>query len=345
MKKSILLFAAFLFLFPLVGTTFAGVPGVPDKVKAASLIVPFFEVGISSPHDTILVVNSASPVTKIIHYEVWSIDGEVTGLVWGNESLAPWETWAVSMADLINTKADDSDKTLLTDGAFYRGFVTIDLVSSSTDLFPKNSAYPFQNSNYLEGYIYYARLLLGSATGLDMIPIEYVGSGVDTYLRDFYQTGDSREQIDSRARRCAEDLAEGGSSCVQDFLMGDTDSRIYLDPLFNAGSRIIIFTWAPNTSHSTEGPSVFCDGTPACDSTYTYTRRDEDGVVRDTKQIRLDHVVNIIDVTGTRNGWVRIDNIPSADGNFQFFAFSVNSATSPSISTNYDVVFESYIKP
>jgi len=344
MKKSILLFAAILVLFPLVGTTSAGIPGATDRVKAASLLVPFFEVGISSPHDTILVVNSASTIDRIIHYEVWSIDGVATDLVWGNETLDPGETWAVSMADLISTKASASDKTLLTDGAYYHGFVTIDLVSSSTDRTPKGTGYPFQNSNYLEGYIYYARLLQGSANGLDMIPIEYVGSSVDANLRDFYQTGDSREQIDSRARQCAEALIYGETSCPPDSSINHTDSRVYLDPSFNAASRIIIFTWAPNTSHSTEGPSVYCDTAP-CASTYTYIRRDEDGVVRHTQNIRLDHVVNIIDVTGTRNGWVRIYDIPSAEGAFQFFAFSFNSASSANISTNYDAIFESYIMP
>ncbi len=70
MKKAILLFVAFLFLFPLVGTTFAGIPGATDKVRAASLIVPFFEVGVvpaTNPQDTIMLVNYTSTHNRIIH--------------------------------------------------------------------------------------------------------------------------------------------------------------------------------------------------------------------------------------------------------------------------------------
>ncbi len=344
MKKSILLFAAILFLFPLVGTTFAGIPGATDKVGAASLIVPFFEAGVdpaTNPQDTILVVTSTSAATRIIHYHVWNIDGEAS-LVNGNITLDPRETWSTTLGNLI-ASASTTTKTLLTDGTsgFYRGFVTIDIVTASTSLNPTESGYPFSNVNLLEGYIYYARILQGSVTGLNMIPIEYVGSSVNALLRDLYQSGDGREEIDSDARECAETIIDGGT-CVQHDNINYLDSRVYLDPAFNAASRIIIFTWDPG---KTEGPSVYCDGSASCDSTYTYTRRDEDGVARETKQIRLDHAVNVMAVSGTRNGWVRIDDIPSGVQNFQVFAFSFNSATSASISTNYDAIFESYIIP
>ena len=346
MKKSILLFVAFLFLFPLVNTTFAGIPGATDKVRAASLIVPFFEAGVdpaTNPQDTILVVTSTSAATRIIHYHVWNIDGEAS-LLNANITLDPRETWSATLGNLI-ASASASTKTLLTDGTsgFYRGFVTIDIVTAATDLDPTETGYPFSNVNLIEGYIYYARILQGSATGLDMIPIEYVGSSVNSKLRDFYQSNDGREEIDSDARKCAETLVDGGT-CPNDDFINDIDSRVYLAPSFNAASRIIIFTWDPG---STEGPSVFCDGSTSCDSTYTYTRRDEDGVARETKQIRLDHAVNVMAVSGTRNGWVRIEDIPSALGanGFQVFAFSFNSATSASISTNYDAIFPSYIIP
>jgi hypothetical protein len=185
MKKSILLFAAFLFLFPLVDTTFAGIPGATDKVRVASLIVPFFEAGVApatNPQDTILVVTSTSALTRIIHYHVWNIDGEAS-LLNANITLDPRETWSATMGDLISS-ASATTKTLLTDGTsgFYRGFVTIDIVTAATSLDPTEGGYPFRNANFLEGYIYYARILQGSVTGLDMIPIEYVGSTPNVYL-------------------------------------------------------------------------------------------------------------------------------------------------------------------
>ena len=340
MKKSILLFAAFLFLFPLVGTTFAGIPGATDKVRGASLLVPFFEVGIApatNPQDTLLVVVNTRAQSSAIHYHVWDIDGNATNLH-GDVTMGPKETWSASMGDLISM-ASSADKDQLIDGAFYHGFVTIDLVTSTTPLDPTNSSFPFENVNCLEGFIYYVRLLQGSSNGLDMIPLEYVSSSLDSYLKDFYQNSDRREEIDADARACAQTLIEGGT-CSNNAEIDRMDFRVFLDPAMSGGSRIIIFTWDPAY---TEGPSKWCD-THSCDSTYTYRRYDEAGNEVYNTTVRLDHVFNVIDVSGIENGWVSIWNI-AAPWAFQIYGFSFNSATSASMSTNWDAIFPSYIIP
>lgn len=340
MKKSILLLAAILFLVPLSSTTLAGIPGATDKVPAATLLVPFFEVGISSAQDTILVVNDVSFETSIIHYEVWDIDGNNTDELWGNVTLGPFETWSISMADLISG-ASAATRSQLTDGSYYHGFVTIDRVTSSTGLWPTSSGYPFSDGNYLDGYIYYVRLLEGSSNGLTMVPIEAVSSSLDPDLRDFYQNSDSREEIDSDARACAEDLINGGT-CTNEEYVWEIHSRVFLDPSMSAQSRIIVFAW---DADRTGGPSDFCSESGECPTTYDYRRYDEAGNLEEATSVSLDHVVNVIDVSGTENGWVSIWDVPSTVGNsdFSMFAFSFNSASSFSISTNWDAIFESYL--
>ncbi|GAB4538032.1 MAG: hypothetical protein Fur0020_06820 [Thermodesulfovibrionia bacterium] len=341
MKRLILI--SLLLVVILSGRWVYAVPGVTDRVPAASLIVPFFEVGIdvsTNPHDTLLVVTNilVSPPTQV-HYHVWDIDGVPTGIQ-GNISLTGGDTWAISMRDLIAV-ASSSDKSMLTDGEFYRGFVTIDNVSSATTKNPTESGYPFANYNQLEGFIYYVRLLQGSSNGLPMVPIEAVGSSVAGLLQDFYQD-DNREEIDSDARACADQLANGTAcSSDSDGLMYRVHSRVFLEPSLNGRSRVVIFTWSPGMIG---GPSIFCDADPSiCNSAYPYKRYDADGNLEEDTTIRLDHVVNVIDVSGSENGFVSVWNIPSGLNDIQIYGFSINSAQPASISANWDAIFESYI--
>src|SRR5690349_16921738 len=119
------------------------VPGATDRVPASTLIVPFFETGINStthPHDTLLVVTNWLFGTVTFHYHVWDIDGNATGLN-GNITLNSLDSWSAALRDLLNT-ASPAVRTQLTQGAYYRGFVTIDVVSSATALSPLQGGYP-----------------------------------------------------------------------------------------------------------------------------------------------------------------------------------------------------------
>ncbi len=340
MKRSMLFLVAVLFLFSLANTTFAGVPGATDKVRGASLLVPFFEVGISNAQDTLLVVFNTAATTSTIHYHVWDIDGNATDL-YGNTALTDTQSWVASMASIIAT-ASAATKNQLTDGtgSFYRGFVTIDLVSGTTTLDPTNGSFPFANSNVLEGVIYYVRLLDGKASGLDMVPLQYFASTQSTYLNDFYQNSDDREEIDNDARKCAETKTVSGAACAHDDQTDRMDFRVFIDPASNAATRLIIFAWDPD---ETEGVSKYCDAN-ACSSNYPYKRYDEAGVELENTTTRLDHVVNVIDISGTKNGWVSISEI-AAPTDFQLYGFAFNSASSTSASTNFEVTFPAYIIP
>lgn len=355
----------FLLAFFVAGLSFAGIPGTPDKTPAATLIVPFFEVGIDltqDPVDTLLTVTNIESVIAVaampssqrhFHYHVWDVSGNAVAL-YGNETLEGSATWSASMRTLIEG-ASPAVKTVLTDGDFYRGFVTIDVVTAQTTKNPTESGYPFATeyeSNCLEGFIYYVRLAQGSSNSLDMIPLNWVGDTVDGYLYNFYGTGsgDERERIDSTARICAEILASGGiapaaapaSPCFPVGEIWQVDSRVFLNSALGATTRIILFVWDPRYLG---GPSIYCD-THACDSTYTYMQFDEAGNAVVDNTIRLDKAVNIIDVAGSTNGWVSIRDIADPEQGRQVYAFSITNAKPPSgASANWDAILESFITP
>lgn len=326
-----------------VGMAATGIPGATDKVQGATLLVPFFEAGInSSTHsqDTLLAMWAING-SPTIHYHVWDIDGNAVAL-YGNVELDNTEAWAVSMRTLIDA-ATSGVKTALTDssGNYYRGFVTIDVVTESTTLNPLESGYPLGTDNDLEGYIYYTRLAQGSCNGMTMVPIEEVGSSVNDYLQGFYTSSDGREEIDGEARACASSLTTGGT-CSNDNTIATIRSRVFLNPTFNASTRIILFLWDPDYSG---GISQYCD-TESCDSSYNYYRYDESGNRVEDTTIRLDHAVNVIEVSGTENGFVTIHNVPSGVANWQVYAFSITNAQPASgASANWDAILESYIKP
>ncbi|HVF61123.1 MAG TPA: hypothetical protein VNJ70_15055 [Thermoanaerobaculia bacterium] len=351
MKRS-LCAACFLLLALTLAAPALAVPGAADRVPAATLLVPFFETGIDStthPHDTLLVVTNWLIATLTFHYHVWDVDGNATGLN-GNITLNALDSWSAAMRDLINTAAP-AVRTQLTEGSFYRGFMTIDIVTAATALNPLQGGYPFGSTNALEGFIYYTRLSQGSANGLAMVPLENVPATTDSFMRGFYSTGDNREEIDSTARFCAQQLATnpaGTTGCATESDDEDIDRfhlRIFRSTPLSGSSRAVIFTWKPGL---TEGPSVFCDAAP-CASAYTFRQYDEDGNAVQNTTIRLDHVVNVIEnsqITGTLAGWLSIFDVPNVQIDTQVYAFSFNSAA-PAGNPNltWDAIFEGYIAP
>ena len=323
------------------------IAGATDRVPAPSLLVPFFETGINSathPHDTLLVVTNVLDAGQTLHYQVWDIDGNPTGLQ-GNVVLAARDTWSAALRDLI-TPAAAPIKTQLTQDDFYRGFLTIDLVTAPTAFHPLQGAFPFANTAALEGFIYYTRLSQGSANGLAMVPLEAVPGSTNSLLRDFYAGGGSREEIDADARLCAQQLTTG-VACT-----GDANAvleRIHLRHFGSAPlsgrSKLVIFTW--NTFSTGGGPSALCEGAPEpCAVTYPYKRYDEAGNLILDAVVRLDHVVNLIEVTATQPGWISVESVPNFNNDLQVYAFSFNSAN-PSGNPNltWDAIFEGYIVP
>ena len=328
------------------------VPGATDRIPGATLLVPFFETGIDSgthPHDTLLVVTSWFAGDITFHYHVWDVDGNATGLN-GNITLDGRDTWDVAMRDLIAAAAP-AVRTQLTEGAFYRGFVTIDVVTAATALHPGEAGYPFGTANGLEGFIYYTRLSQGSANGLSMVPLENVPPTTDELMRGFYTGGDNREEIDSTARFCAQQVStdpNGTTACSNasdDDDIDRIDMRVFRVAALSGSTRAVVFTWNPG---QIGGPSVFCDADP-CPSLYTFQEYDQEGNVLQNTGIRLDHVVNVIEdsqLVGTVAGWISILNVPNVGIDTQVYAFSFNSAN-PAGNPNltWDAIFEAFILP
>jgi hypothetical protein len=343
--KRITCLTIFLLVFFAAGLSFAGIPGTPDKTPALTLVVPFFEVGINvaqDPIDTLLAVNNVMTSTRKVHYHVWDINGNAVDL-FSDEDLNGSATWSTSMRTLIEG-ATSAVKTALTDGDFYRGFVTIDVVTAETVLNPTESGYPIATgatNNALLGFIYYVRLAQGSSNSLDMIPINWVGLGVDNLLRGFYTGSDEQEEIDGSARACAEALASSAGPCVATGDITQIDSRVFLSSAINAGTRIILFAW---DTRNPGGPSIYCD-TRSCDSTYVYKQFDEEGSTVVDDMIRLNNVVNILTVEGTTPGWVSIRDIPDPATHRQVYAFSITNAKPSGESANWDAILESFIVP
>ncbi len=337
---------ALLLLAAVAARPVAAIPGTPDRVPAASLLVPFFETGINvatHPHDTIMVVTNRLGAPVTFHYHVWDIDGNAVALS-GNVSLAARDTWTATLRDLI-APAAAGIKTQLTEATFfYRGFVTIDLVTAATGQNPLQGTFPFDNDNALEGFIYYTRLAEGSANGLAMVPLEAVAPTVHSLLRDFYAGGGLREEIDADARLCVQQLGSG-AACTGN--ANGVIDRIHLrhfgSAALNGRSRLVIFTW--NTFETGAGPSVLC-APGICDTDYVFRRYDETGATVIDAMTRLEHVVNVIEVGGTLPGWVEIFNVPSFNNDLQVYAFSFNSANpSENPSLTWDAIFEGFIVP
>ena len=339
-----------LFCFLFSGPAFGGIPGIPDTTPAATLIIPFFEVGINAataPNDTFAIVYNRATTSSQFHYHVWDKNGNATDL-YGDVTLAGNETWSASMRNLIAGSTAAVKEDLDDGGTYYRGFVTIDMVTAETTKNPTESGYPFDtgaSSNALEGFIYFVRLAEGSSNSMPMIPVNWVEATTTEYLSGMYQGSaiDAREEFDATGRACAELLASGGAGpCSADTVIGRVDSRVYLDAAYNAKTRIVVFLWNPLVIG---GPSVYCD-THSCDSEYDYKQYDADGNLVTDTTIRLPSVVNVLDVSGTSNGLVSIQGIADAPHHYMVYGFSITNASPASgASANWDAILPSYIEP
>lgn len=331
MKKIVIVSLITIMIFFACQEKAQAVLGIPDHTTAATLLVPMFEVAINpavDSLDTLPIVTNISFATVIVHYEVWDVMGNSTD-IFGNFILGPSETIPMSVRALIDA-APPATRDQLRDGDYWRGFMTFDVVTAPTDLTPTSPAYPFGSANALGGWIYYVRLLQGSSNGLPMVPIEAIPGGTPSVLRGFYTVGDNREAIDADSRYSAEVMTQGGSASFNPAdAISRVRSRVYLDPLNNGTTKIVIFTYRPATIG---GPG-----------SVPYKRYNEAGVLVHDTTVNLERVVNVINVTGTSNGFVSIWNIPFG---WHTYGFSINAASpgfNPALT--WDAIFESYINP
>ena len=169
--------------------------------------------------------------------------------------------------------------------------MTIDVVTSETMLTPLDADYPAADTNAIVGYIYYARLLQGSANGLAMVPIEATGAepiGDGAVLSGFYRADDGRERIDVNARACAARRTNGiGGDCTEDDVTIDkVRTRIFGSTALNANSRTILFAWDP-IRLPVGGPTNAC-ATLGCPTSYAFQRFTGAGVIAEGQFDRAD---------------------------------------------------------
>jgi hypothetical protein len=265
---------------------------------------------------------------------MWTVFGE--RVAYGNVTLTPLKTQPYSVRTFINSLSAPN-RAKFEDGDYYRGFMTFDVVTSSTVLPPTDAAYPFGSSNVLEGWIYYVRLPEGSSNGLSMLPLEAAPPGTNSFLHGFYQSTDNREEIDADARYSADLLTTGGAAAADpDGVMDRVHSRLYLVNANAAVSKVIVFTFPSggiNLGTNFPGSAL-------------YKRYNENGDLVADFTTNLTRVVNVIQLTSTpatESGWLSLWNI---DGDFETYAFSINSANPPGQpALTWDAIFESYVYP
>jgi len=306
--------------------------GIPDNVPAATVLVPLLEASIAGAPNTLIVITNTCDANVTLHWQIWDVEGTAVNLA-GNVALDPYEPWVTDFKGTAEGSSSGA-KSQLTDGTFYRGFLTADLVTSATNLLPTEGAYPFSSSNCLKGTVYYVRLSEGAANGIPAVHIEGgLGGGLDGLVRGFYQPDDDREEFDNHARVYAEkktrDLAFVGDA---DLLLDNIISRVFLAPSLNGETRIVVWAWGV-PDRGTQAPGDGGRGP------FTARHRDETGATVATSFLELRRVVNIITVTGTANGEVWIENLPE---NFNVYAFSFNSAEG-SAALTWEAMFESAI--
>lgn len=334
------------FLLLSTSSSLSGIAGTPDVVPAASLLVPFFEVGVeiaTDSEDTLLVVTNTTDSAVNVRLEGWDVHGHRVVALGRRVTLGPRDTFPVSMRDLINT-LQSPDRELLRRGVFYRGFVTFDVVSRFRFVGgPLDPGYPFSTKNALTGWIYYTRLAEGSSNGLPMVHLEWFSDLFDPVLLDFYQATPVRESLSLDARHCAtSSQTEDPRPCghpVNRFI-DRVVFRVFLGGALSGATRVVLFTWTPSIQGGEGGPSETCPTLLSpCPVEYLLQRYDESGVLRFSTTVELPDVVNVLDLEGSGNGWVVIRDLPDVD-NSQVYGFVFNRAQPPTAGLNWDAIFE-----
>ena len=336
---------AIAFATPSVGLA---LPGYHDQRPAATLLVPFFETGVdpaARPDDTLLSVVNRADVPRTVHVHVYDRDGRPVFFL--NQVIAAHAVWSRAMRDLLAVTTAAARTALRVDDV-YRGFLTIDTISTSaTSQTPWSAGFPFFNSNDLEGYVYFTRLSQGSANGLSMVPIEVaLASTLPSTLRGFYRSGDPRERIDVDARVCAERMV-ASEQCEPDVngLVLRLHNRFFGSVSLGGRSRVVAFTWLPGF---VGGPSVWCGEVSSrnCATSYGWRNFDASGAARVSTMLELPHAVNVLDVQLPFSGVASLQQVPSMGRRMQVYTFAFNSAapqSNPNLS--WDAIFEGWVDP
>jgi hypothetical protein len=332
--------AVFSLLFCIAQKTEA-VVGIPDQVPAATLLVPFFEVGVSSGEDTLFAITNQGLTDSTLHCEIWDRDGNIQASQ--DITIDDHSEWHISMKAWLDALeiTNPGIKANLQVGDYYWGYITFDSVTAPTLKHPYEAGYPFATNNDFTGWIYFVDLLEGKSNGLSMVPIEAVSSAVSSTVQTgFYDdTNDtSREEIDGPARKYAETLTRGDSYAIPGFI--EMFGRFYQMEVNDGKTRMVIWRYWPQIHGAL---SINCD--------HAYIKS-ETGTMK-TVTIPLDHVVNVIEIDGFADpadypaGWIYLlqqkTNPAGNPTTHQIYGFTINSANSDQASLNWMAIFEMQI--
>jgi hypothetical protein len=186
MRKGLAALAAAVFFLG-VGGVAQAVIGIPDDVPGSTLLYPFFKVDptptATSRQDSLLVITNTANVKTTVHITLWSTKSD--HVLDFSVALTEHDVYSCSLLDLLinPTKiakpcgilpaAEGVPLALKVEGQdLLAGYVTADVVTQSTGLFPGQAGYPFQDWNILIGHLYLVDLPAGSASGFNAVSIE-----------------------------------------------------------------------------------------------------------------------------------------------------------------------------
>src|SRR5215212_1629302 len=141
--------------------------GIPDDVPAATLLFPFFKVNPNptaiTRQDTLIAITSTANTGSWVHVTVWSVKSE--HIYDFSIKLTPHDVFSCSLLDLLvnpnkqqnpcgTLQAPTGVVSQLRSGDILAGYITADVVSDATSLFPGQAGYPFADHNILVGHLY-----------------------------------------------------------------------------------------------------------------------------------------------------------------------------------------------
>jgi len=184
MRKGLAALAAAVF-FLSVGGVAQAVLGIPDDVPGSTLLYPFFKVdptpGALSRQDSLIVVTNTANVKTTAHITIWSTKSK--HVFDFSVALTEHDVYSCSLLDLLLNpnqvdkpcgifQAPGGVPDALRVEDILAGYVTVDVVTGGTALFPGEAGYPFQDWNILIGHLYLVNLPSGSASGFNAVSIE-----------------------------------------------------------------------------------------------------------------------------------------------------------------------------
>jgi hypothetical protein len=148
-------------------------------------LYPFFKVdptpSSAERQDSLIVITNTANVGATVHITIWNVKSQ--HVYDFSTSLTAHDVFSCSLLDLLvnpnhfanpcgEFQAPNGVILALTVQEILAGYVTADVVTAPTSLFPGEAGYPFLDRNILIGHLYLVDLPRGSATGFNAVSIE-----------------------------------------------------------------------------------------------------------------------------------------------------------------------------